>query len=166
MVDHSQFRRAVRRKVIVIIVAVVLFGAIGLLLLVSKSFQHAKARAEPPFEDTTAFAGTREIRFSQRNTGIAPDQEMIISDSNTLNRLLAAVRLQRKEPCLCAHLLEANFQTASGNIFVSFCDHCFDIQKTRGSYEEVRLYRMPKDFYTMFCNLAQAQTNGWLLHNP
>ena len=152
-----------RKKVIV---TGVLLGSIGLLLLLSKTFQHHKAEPEPPFEDTNAFASTREITFTQRNAGIGSDQDMIISESNSVSRLVAAVRLQRKEPCACAHPLQANFQTASGDIFVSFCDHCFDIQKTRDSYEEVRMYRMPKDFYAIFCNLAKAQTNGWVLPNP
>ncbi len=149
-----------------VIVTGVLLGSIGLLFILSKTFQHDTAKAEPPFEDTSAFANTREIQFTQRNAGIGPDQEMIISDSNIVNRLVAAVRLQRKGPCECAHPLQANFRTASGHVFVSFCDHCFDIQKTRDSYEEVRLYRMPKEFYAVFCNLAKAQTSGWVLANP
>ncbi len=145
------------------------FMALGLLLVVCfKDFRYGKAELEPPLEDRSAFSTTRAIKFAQRNAtaGGFADQGMTISDSNTVHLLVSAIRLQQKEPCLCGHTLQATFQTASGDIFVSFCDHCFDIQKTSDSYEGVRLYRMPRDFYATFYRLAKTQTNGWFLAQP
>ena len=117
-------------------------------------------------DDSSFLKATYAIRFTQRKP--FSDQEMTVSDSNTVSRLLSSVRLERKRPCMCGHFLQATFQAPSGNTFVSFCNHCFDIQTTSNSYQGLRMYRMPKDFYAEFYKLVKTQTNGlcWRIHEP
>jgi hypothetical protein len=122
----------------------------------------------PPLEDASAFQAATNIVFVERGPDRS-DRAFRVSDKNEVERLLAEIRLQRKEPCPCGHIYEAVFQTPSGEIRVSFCDHCFDVltAKDPESYQGARLYRTPKRFYAEFQQLAKSKAyEPWTAPGP
>ena len=151
-----------------LVIAGVAASAVALVLVLM-----GHRESEPALEDTTPFKDTTNIVFlepkllpGQRN----PEGErkrFTVSASNEVSHFVLVIRLQRKEPCPCQPHYEATFQKPSGQIHVSFCDHCFDVlgDKDGDSYEGARLYRMPKDFYGEFRRLAQDRER-WHVPEP
>ncbi len=115
---------------------------------------------EPNPEDPNAFAGTTNVVFVQREY---QQKEMTfrISESNEVQRLLAAIRLENKQLCNCSHSFEAIFQKPSGEVRVSFCNHCFDVlsAQNRQSYKGRRFYKMPMAFYEEFREFARTRAS-------
>ena len=132
-------------------------------------------------EDAGAFAGTTNVVFTVKlqplvaiagrtNEFTSPsdapleDVRLTVSNPAAVQRLVATVRLKPKRVCPCGrHSYQADFQTTSGQIRVSFCNHCFDVMDPRASserpWEGARNYRMPKDFYSEFRSHVEQQTN-------
>jgi len=140
-------------------------GAVGIAALVIVFLLMRRGEPQPPLEDATPFKDTTSIIFKEPEllpAEAAPERgrkEFAILTSDEVGRFVSAIRLQRKEPCPCQPHYEATFLKLSGEIQVSFCDHCFDVLDGEDghSYSGARLYRMPKDFYAEFRRLAQNQ---------
>jgi hypothetical protein len=138
-------------------------------------------------EDASAFAGTTNVVFTARVKPLVPvggktdvftssppdapweDSRLTVSDPAAVQRLVAAVRLRRKDPRQCGpHTYQADFQTTNGHVRVSFCNHGFDVMDPRASnerpWEGARHFQMPKDFYEQFRSYVEQQTNiQWLV---
>lgn len=112
----------------------------------------------PSAEDASGFQGTTNIVFVERGDDQL-DKAFRVSDTNAVVRLIETISLRRKEPCACGHTYEAVFQKPSGEMRVSFCDHCFDVLTATDpeSYQGARLYRMPDAFYAEFQRLAKTR---------
>jgi len=118
-------------------------------------------QADSTFTGAPDFTDTTNIVFKQRQ--FFPDQKtnFMISASNEIVHLVSTIQLRRKDPCLCGHSQEVIFQKASGDIRVSFCDHCFDVldSKNPDSYALLRMYKMPKEFYAEYVRLSRSEAN-------
>ena len=147
-----------------VLTLLLLLGVAVVMGLTLRTMRYKKA--EPSFEDASSFMSATAITFAQHGAR-AQDQQITVTDSNTVRRLVATIRLQRTEPCSCAHLLEAIFHTPGGPVPVSFCDHCFDVLQAINSYDGARFYKMPKGFYEEFRTLVQGHTNQtWYVQVP
>ena len=139
----------------------------GAVLAVTSSCKPAGASAQ----DAAAFAGATNVVFTEQQTVPPPvgseqqKKQFTVASSDEVGRLLSSIHLQRKEPCACGHIYEAIFQKPTGQIHVSFCDHCFDVLdgKSGDSYEGARLYKMPKGFYGEFRRIAQTREKWHVL---
>jgi hypothetical protein len=120
----------------------------------------AHTRRQVP-EDASAFAATTNVVFIERALGEEPEKRISISRPEEVKCLINAVRLRKKAPCECCHLVSAEFRGPSQTIQVSFCSHCFDILNPDNprSYEGARLYNMPKEFYAQVLSYVQQRTN-------
>jgi hypothetical protein len=149
------------------IIPLLVFVASGALLVVTTSCKPAGA----PVEDTAAFASVTNIVFTGQEPVPPPagseqqKKHFTVSAPDEVARILSSIRLQPKEPCACGHIYEATFQKPSGQVHVSFCDHCFDVLGgTNGdSYEGARLYKMPKAFYGEFRRIAETHEKWHVL---
>jgi hypothetical protein len=162
------------RRTLILKLALAATAILGLVFL----FFHMRpitrpAVPEPPLEDASAFKDTTNVVFIEQEPPPVPGRlqperrHFSLSASNEVVRLVSAIRLQRKEACPCGPHFEATFQRASGEIHVSFCDHCFDVLggKDGRSYEGACLYRMPKDFYREFRRIVQS-SERWYVPEP
>ena len=131
----------------------------------------------PLAENASAFAGTTNIVFKARQhprPGEPPPEELQLTAGNAaaVQHLVTAIRLEPKPVCKCGiHTYQADFQTTTGLVSVSFCRHCFDVVDPRAPegkpWEGSRDYRMPKDFYKQFRWCVEQQTNvQWRLLPP
>jgi hypothetical protein len=129
----------------------------GLWLLALVGCQH-----QPQTPDLSSFATTTNILFVQHGFGQEPDRTLRLTDTNEVRHLVSLIQLKPKENCMCApHELEAIFQTRTGELRVSLCDHCFAVVLPRGpSSNEVAGYWMPKEFYQEFRQLALSRGAG------
>jgi len=129
----------------------------GTLLVIATSCERGESAtgAAPNFADIT------NIVFKQFESFPGQKTNFTVSASNEIAHLVATINLRKKQPCACGHSQEVVFQKPSGEIRVSFCDHCFDVLDSRNpeSYELLRMYRMPKDFYAEYVKLARTQPN-------
>lgn len=119
-------------------------------------------------EDASAFAGTTNIVFTEHLGADKPDKYIHVSDPEEVRRLVSIVRLVKKRPCACGHMLSADFQTPDANIRVSFCSHCFDVLDPGApkshSYQGAKLYHMQRDFYAQLQAYVKQRTNeNWHL---
>ena len=76
-----------------------------------------------------------------------------VGDTREIRRLIPFTKVKTKDPCGCEHIYEALIQSRSGDIRVSFCDHCFDI--VGGQF--AGYYHMPSVFYDEFQRLAHKK---------
>jgi hypothetical protein len=86
------------------------------------------------------FSGVTEVHFEMLyldKFGDAPDRdvEFTIDDPHEVRGLTQEVRLQSKKECKCGEHSRARFIKGDEVIQVSFCGHCFDIEKPDGSCE-------------------------------
>lgn len=82
-------------------------------------------------------------------------RQFTVTDTNVLRKLIGAIELYPTAPCICGHRYQATFESPTGAVGVSFCDHCFDAAAQNGMWFCI----MPQRFYREFKTLAQA--NGW-----
>lgn len=110
------------------------------------------------------FANATNIVFTERYGSDSNEwKHLAVSDTHELRQLVSFTQLRTKRYCACAHLQEALFQSSSGEVRVSFCNHCFDVK----SGQSPGGYAMPKEFYAEFCRLVQQTTNsGWHVNPP
>ncbi len=115
---------------------------------------------KPTAENSTTLWDSTNVIFT-RGAFHQPTATLRITDTNEVRRLLTAIQLEPKERCACGHEYLAIFQMPGGEVWVSFCNHCFDVLgRTRtGTVEGASLYKMPKEFYAQFLKLARADTN-------
>ena len=129
-------------------------GGTVIILLVTVSVFWRWKRPAPTFSNTTAITFTegRSEPFGK---------ELTITNAEQVRRVLNTIRLVPKQPCQCSHEHKVTFQTLTGRIEVSFCDHCFAVlgDKKDGWYQNVRDYAMPKEFYAEFRRLVSNRTN-------
>ena len=88
------------------------------------------------------FTGTKELRLVNGDLGSPKAKTVVITDKAKIEKLLATIKLEKKEPCACDHIQHAIFVKDKGEITVSLCDHCFDVGKAT--------YRMPPEFYKLY----------------
>jgi hypothetical protein len=89
----------------------------------------------------TQFNNTRKITLRQT----IPDEgvkQVVLTDASAVRQMVDAISLVPKLPCDCKHLDAAVFETPTGTIHVSLCDHCFD-------YNGIT-YHMPPDFFMLY----------------
>lgn len=103
----------------------------------------------PPSGLVSSLQSTTNIVFKEFYPG--GEKRLTVSDQAQVRRFVAAIHLEWKGPCECAHVLGAIFQGPAKFISVSFCDHCFDVG--------TNYYAMPKKFYSQFRKLARKE--GW-----
>ena len=105
------------------------------------------------------FSGTVAISFTERYD--QPHKRITVSDPTEVQRIVGTIRLRSKKPCECSHIHEVTFQTPTGRIDVTFCDHCFGVLGTRqnGRSPNGREYSMPREFYAEFRRLVLSRTN-------
>lgn len=83
--------------------------------------------------------------------GGPPNQKVVVTHPSEIQSLTNAIRLEPKKPCECLHVDAAYFIRNGERVWVSLCDHCFDISV--GTGKEMRFighYKMPPDFYREF----------------
>lgn len=97
------------------------------------------ARDQASFTNVTKIVVTEQVSEDSTNC-------MVINQAPEISRLLSHIHLRSKEPCACAHSLHALFKTTSGQVHVSFCDHCFDVLQPYAE-DETRYYAMPKELW-------------------
>ena len=95
------------------------------------------------------FTGTKEVRLIHGDLGSPKAKTVVVTDKAKVDQLVAAIKLEEKEPCACDHIEHAVFVKDKDEITVSLCDHCFDIGKNT--------YRMPADFYKLYTAYSQTQ---------
>ncbi len=101
-----------------------------------------------------AFALDKDISFSIYTIkGIFFQEDgarkIQVKDGDDILQMIEAIRLVRKEPCLCDHLWAVTFTShlkGKEPIKVRFCDHCFNIISDKGTSH----YRMMPKFYQVF----------------
>jgi acylphosphatase len=93
------------------------------------------------------FTGTKEVRLVHGDLGSPRAKTVVITDKAKVAKLVAAIKLDKKEPCACDHIDHAVFVKEKGEITVSLCDHCLDIGKNT--------YRMPPEFYKLYTVYSQ-----------
>jgi hypothetical protein len=106
---------------------------------------------ESPPVDAQLLMNTTNITFTAWGENL---HGFALEDRKSVQRLLSTIHLERKERCLCAHRLGAIFKGPSGQVEISFCDHCFNVVDGNHS----RYYKMPKAFYAEFYAQARAET--------
>lgn len=99
----------------------------------------------PAFESVTNIVFTEKLGLDTNDL-----RHITVTDTNEIRRLISFTQVTVKQPCACSHLCEALIQGPSGNIQVSFCDHCFDIVGGEFAGD----YHMPRSFYQEFRKLA------------
>ena len=93
------------------------------------------------------FTGTKELRLVHGDLGSPKAKTVVITDKAKIEKLVATIKLKKKEPCACDHVQHAIFVKDKGEITVSLCDHCFDI----GTHT----YVMPPEFYKLYTTYWQ-----------
>lgn len=93
------------------------------------------------------FTGTKEVRLIQGDIGSPRAKTVVVTDKAKIEKLLGAIKLEKKVPCACDHINHAVFVKGKGEITVSLCDHCFDVGKNT--------YVMPQAFYKLYTSLVQ-----------
>ena len=89
-----------------------------------------------------------EIEFKHH---IGKKEKISIKDKEQIAKILKTIVLEKKLPCACEHTWIVLFKKEKSQIYVHFCDHCFDIQDKGKNY----LYKMPKAFYKKFKKLLK-----------
>ncbi len=112
---------------------------------------------KPSSGNLVSFLGTTNIVFVQHLYD-QPEKTFQVADPNELLHLVSFINLRAKPPCNCApHDYAAVFHTRSGDVRVSFCDHCFDVIPSSAlQADKVAFYRMPPQFYREFRELART----------
>lgn len=109
------------------------------------------------------FVGATNIVFTERYGSDSNEwKHLTVSDSNQLRQFVSLTQLTTKQYCACEHHHEALFQSSSGEVRVSFCNHCFDFENGRSPGG----YAMPEEFYAAFYKLVRQMTNGGWHVNP
>lgn len=93
------------------------------------------------------FTGTKEVRLIHGDLGSSKAKTVVITDKAKIAKLVATIKLEKKEPCACDHIDHTVFVKDKGQITVSLCDHCLDIGKNT--------YRMPPEFYKLYMAYTQ-----------
>ncbi len=93
------------------------------------------------------FTGTKEVRLIHGDFGNPKATTVVIKDRAKIEQLVAAIKLEKKEPYACDHIDHAVFVKGNGEITVSLCDHCFDIGKDS--------YRMSPEFYRLYTSFVK-----------
>jgi acylphosphatase len=93
------------------------------------------------------FTGTKELRLIHGDLGSPKAKTVVITDKAKIAKLVATIKLEKKEPCACDHIDHAVFVKDKGEITVSLCDHCFDIG--------MDTYQMPPEFYKLYMAYTQ-----------
>jgi len=88
------------------------------------------------------FAGTTKIVLTKDLQKDPAKKTVEIVDKAEIAEFVAAIKLEKKAPCLCEHVESAVFTTPARAITVSLCDHCFDF--------DGKTYAMPAGFYKLF----------------
>ncbi len=99
-----------------------------------------KEKSEQP---ARIFEGTKTIIFEK--VAFRP-RKIVLTDPQEVAKIVEAIQLKPKEPCACDHIESATFVTDSGEVRVSLCDHCFDVESDGKTIH----YAMPADFYELF----------------
>ncbi len=94
------------------------------------------------------FTGTKEVRLIHGDLGSPKATTVVIRDRTKIDQLVAAIKLEKKEPYACDHIDHAVFVKGKGEITVSLCDHCFDIGKDS--------YRMSPEFYRLYTSFVKG----------
>ena len=115
--------------------------AVSLLVLVATSTSAA--------ED---FTGTKEVHLIHGDLGSPKAKTIVITDRAKIAKLVATIKLEKKEPCACDHIQHAVFVTAAGEVTVSLCDHCFDVGKNT--------YVMSPEFYKLYTAYSQEASGA------
>ena len=91
-----------------------LFGlAVGGLILAAGARGSDK---EGPKAPTLAdFAGVKEVRLARGPAGPRAEA-VVVTDRAKIERLVAAIKLEKKTPCACDHIKSAVFVTEKGTI--------------------------------------------------
>lgn len=97
------------------------------------------------------FTGTKEVRLIHGDLGSPKAKTIVITDKAKIAKLVATIKLEKKEPCACDHVQHAVFVTDAGQVTLSLCDHCFDIGKAT--------YKMPPEFYRLYTAHWQEATS-------
>jgi hypothetical protein len=97
--------------------------------------------AEAGPETSLQAATSIVFRVSRKDT-----KEFTVDSPAQVASLTSVIRLNPKPPCLCIHHESAVFASPSGTLNVSFCDHCFDVNRVS--------YAMPKEFYARYKQLT------------
>ena len=87
------------------------------------------------------FNNTRKITLRQT----VPDEgvkQVVLTDPAAVRQMTDTISLAPKLPCDCKHLDAATFETSTGTIHVSLCDHCFDFNGMT--------FHMPPDFFMLY----------------
>lgn len=80
-----------------------------------------------------------------RRTGPGETKRIVLDDAAKIQALAKTIELKPKEACKCEHAEGAVFKTKGGEIAVSLCDHCFDVEGAARKY-----YSMPPAFLAAF----------------
>jgi hypothetical protein len=137
---HPEGEQTMMRMSRTALAAAALFGlAAGGLILAAGARGSDKESPKPP--TLADFADVKEVRLARGPAGPRA-QAVVVTDKAKIERLVAAIKLEKKTPCGCDHIESAVFVTPKGDITVSLCAHCFDIGHNT--------YRMPPEFYRLF----------------
>jgi hypothetical protein len=108
----------------------------------------------PPATVMAKLGATTNIVFEDKPTVFNTNawRQFTVTDTKVLRQLIGAIQLYPKAPCRCGHRYQAIFNSPTGAVGVSFCDHCFDA----AAQNEMWFCIMPQRFYQEFKTLAQA----------
>jgi hypothetical protein len=117
--------------------------------------------------DTLPFQGTTNIVFihwlsvpttNELGQVVPKTEQFAVSDAKEIRKFVSSIHFAPGQPLVDDHIFGAKFQRPAGEIFVTFCSHCFDIVDSehpdRGPH-----YAMPEGFFTEFSKVAQQ--HGW-----
>ena len=132
-----------------------------LLLLISLGGLHQPAHAQQASADSTnvwlrqqadaeqavahiIFTNASQVTLLQKAIDEGErDKTITITNAAEIHRIVGAIRLEYKPSCWCLHQHEITFKTPTGQIQVSFCDHCFDVV---AEGKPTLYYKMPPEF--------------------
>lgn len=143
----------------------VIAGLFGIALGVSVLIGFTSCRREQVVVVSAAgFANATNIVFTERYGSDSNEwKHLTVSDPNALRRFVSFAQLRTKQYCACGHSHEALFQSSSGALQVSFCNHCFNVENGQSPGG----YAMPEEFYNEFYGLVRQMTNGgWHVDPP
>jgi hypothetical protein len=112
--------------------------------------ERISATADPPKH---GIEGVKKVIFERDDLDANRKpivRKVEVTNSKHLAALMNALVLVPKRQCACAHTWRFTFLREKDTLTGSVCDHCFDISGggLTGNY------RMPPQFYRLFCSLT------------